>query len=172
MHKKVFTLATSFLLITGFSGTACAQYVWLNDKGVKQYSDLPPPKSVAKDKIIKSPFGKNTAPSTSNSEETKPATAGKSELEKIEKPVTLASKNEDFNKRKIAREESEKKAADEKQNAENKEKNCERAKTYKQSLDDGVLIMTRDKSGERSPLDEAQRAKEMNDVKKALSDCK
>lgn len=172
MHKKVISIAASLILTLGFSSTAWAQYVWLNDKGVKQYSDLPPPKSVAKDKIIKSPFGKQAAPIATSSEEAKPAAATKSELEKIEKPVTLASKSEDYNKRKIAREESEKKAADEKQNKENKEKNCERAKSYKQSLDEGLLIMTRDKTGERVPLDEAQRAKEMDDVKKAIDNCK
>ncbi|MDP3785636.1 MAG: DUF4124 domain-containing protein [Undibacterium sp.] len=172
MQKKVINLAASFLLIAGFSGSAMAQYVWLNDKGVKQYSDLPPPKSVAKDKIIKTPFSaKKAIVSAENNEDAKSA-AGKSELEKIEKPVTLASKNEDYNKRKIAREESEKKAAEDKQNSADKEKNCERAKSYKQSIDEGLLIMTRDKSGERVPLDAAQRAKELEDVKKSLNNCK
>ena len=32
--------------------------------------------------------------------------------------------------------------------------------------------MSRDKNGERAPLDEAQRAKEMADVKKVLADCR
>ncbi|MBC3876004.1 DUF4124 domain-containing protein [Undibacterium flavidum] len=150
------------------SNIAFAQYIWLNEKGVKQYSDTPPPKSVPRDKIIKTPFGnlrgqeKNTAQATD---------ANKSTEVKLEKPVTIASKNEDFNKRKIAREEAEKKADSERQNAENKTKNCERAKSYKQSLDEGLLIMTRDKNGERTPIDEAQRAKEIADVKKVLSEC-
>ncbi|MFZ6817750.1 DUF4124 domain-containing protein [Undibacterium sp. Ji22W] len=150
------------------SNVALAQYIWLNEKGVKQYSDTPPPRSVPRDKIIKTPFGnprgqdKNAAQSND---------ANKSTEGKLEKPVTTASKNEDFNKRKIAREEADKKADSERQNAENKTKNCERAKSYKQSLDEGLLIMTRDKNGERSPIDEAQRSKEMADVKKILSEC-
>ena len=32
-----------------------AQYVWLNDKGVKQYSDMPPPAAVPNQRILKSP---------------------------------------------------------------------------------------------------------------------
>lgn len=170
MQKKAFISTISIGLTLLCAAPALAQYIWLNDKGVKQYSDQPPPKSVPKNKIIKSPFG---APRTSDNTEAeaKNSDAGKSEMEKIEKPLTLAKKNEESNKRKIAKEEAEKKAEAEQQNAAAKEKNCERAKSYKQSLDDGVLIMTRSKNGERTPLDEAQRAKELNEVKKTLNEC-
>jgi hypothetical protein len=168
MQKNRSFLLSSFIASLIVSNIAMAQYIWLNDKGVKQYSDTPPPKSVPRDKIIKTPAGivrgaETSAPSEANA---------KSETNKLEKPVTLASKNEDFNKRKLAREEAEKKAETDKQNADAKAKNCERAKSYKQSLDEGALIMTRSKDGERMPLDEAQRAKEMADVTKALANCR
>jgi hypothetical protein len=174
MQKKAFfsTLSAtiSISLALACTNTAFAQYIWLNDKGVKQYSDQPPPKSVPKDKIIKSPFGVARATENTNSEP-KNNEAGKSEIEKIEKPVTLAKKNEEFNKRKIAKAEADKKAETEQQNTEAKAKNCERAKSYKQSLDEGVLIMTRNKNGERIPLDETQRAKEAAEAKKILGEC-
>lgn len=166
LNRKL--LLTSLIAALLSSNVALAQYIWLNEKGVKQYSDTPPPKSVPRDKIIKTPFGNPRGPDK-NAAQTNDA--NKSTEGKLEKPVTTASKNEDFNKRKIAREEADKKADSERQNAENKTKNCERAKSYKQSLDEGLLIMTRDKNGERSPIDEAQRAKEMADVKKILSEC-
>lgn len=170
MQKKAFISTMSIGLTLLCAAPALAQYIWLNDKGVKQYSDQPPPKSVPKNKIIKSPYG---APRTTDSTEmeAKNSDTGKSEMEKIEKPLTLAKKNEESNKRRIAKEEADKKAEAEQQNAAAKEKNCERAKSYKQSLDDGVLIMTRNKNGERTPLDEGQRAKELNEVKKTLNEC-
>ena len=170
MQKKTFfsTITVSLALVC--ANAAFAQYIWLNDKGVKQYSDHPPPKSVPKDKIVKSPFGVARATNQASSSEKKDDT-GKSEMDKIEKPVTLAKKNEESNKRRIAKEEAEKKAEMEQQNTEAKAKNCERAKSYKQSLDEGVLIMTRNKNGERTVLDETQRAKEAAEAKKILSDC-
>ncbi|WP_395007566.1 DUF4124 domain-containing protein [Undibacterium sp.] len=167
MQKNRKFLLSSFIVSLLLSNIAIAQYIWLNDKGVKQYSDTPPPKSVPRDKIIKTPAGivRGAASPTASSET-------KSDSDKLEKPVTLASKNEDFNKRKLAREEAEKKASSDAQQAEAKNKNCERAKSYKQSLEEGMLIMSRNKDGERVTLDEGQRAKELTEVKKTLSDCK
>lgn len=168
MYKNRKTFAISIFASLLLSNIAFAQYVWLNEKGVKQYSDTPPPKSVPRDKIIKTPFGNVRGQEAKNA--TPPETSKVGEA-KIDKPATTASKNEDFNKRKIAREEADKKAETERQNAENKAKNCERAKSYKQSLDEGALIMTRDKNGERTPLDEAQRAKDLAEAKKILAEC-
>lgn len=171
MQKKIAILLSSLILTALAVATAQAQYVWLNDKGVKQYSDSPPPRHIPADRIVKSPSAKS--PSNLRSAPTPATEAGsKSELAKIEKPKTLANKIEDFNKRKIAREEAEKKAETEQQNKEVKTKNCERAKNYKQSLDEGGLIMTRTKEGERVPMDEAQRNKEMQEAKKILEECK
>ncbi|MBI3713635.1 MAG: DUF4124 domain-containing protein [Burkholderiales bacterium] len=174
MQKNIATLVSSLIFALMATATAQAQYVWLNDKGIKQYSDTPPPRSVPADRIIKSPGGKSANSTHASPSSTTPATetSGKSELAKIEKPKTLANKIEDFNKRKIAKEEAEKKEEAEQQNKEVKAKNCERAKNYKQSLDEGGLIMTRSKEGERIPMDEAQRNKEMQEAKKVLEECK
>lgn len=170
MQKKSPLLSAGLILSLLLSQSVMAQYIWLNEKGIKQYSDTPPPASVPRDKIIKTPFGTARAVSAAAPAENTSATSASNP--KLEKPVTIASKNEDFNKRKLAKEEAEKKSADEKQQNADKAKNCERAKSYKQSLDEGMLIMSRDKNGERIPLDEAQRAREMADVKKVLADCR
>lgn len=172
MQKKIATLISSLIFSSCAITAAQAQYVWLNEKGVKQYSDAPPPRSVPSDRIIKSPSGKSVANTRATPAPSSEDNSGKSELAKIEKPKTLANKIEDFNKRKIAREEAEKKVEAEQQNKEAKSKNCERAKNYKQTLDEGGLIMTRSKEGERIPLDEAQRNKDMLETKKILEECK
>lgn len=150
---------------------ASAQYVWVNEKGVKQFSDLPPPKNVPKDKILKAPgvrarAAEETGNTQANGEQ------GKSEIDKLQKPNSLAAKNEEFNKRKTAREEAEKKAESDLQAKQDKDKNCGRAKAYQQSIESGAPIASRDQNGERIILDESQRARELADAKKILNDCK
>ena len=43
----------SALFAFGITGHALAQYVWVDDKGNKQYSDTAPPASVPKNRILK-----------------------------------------------------------------------------------------------------------------------
>ena len=172
------THSFSTLFITAFAAlttvTATAQYVWLDDKGGKQFSDLPPPISVPKSRILKTPSRNNFDNTLSTKEQSNiPGSANEPLLnEKLQKPVTTANKNEDFNKRKAEQEEKEKKATAEKQASTEKAKNCERAKAYQQSLQSGVRITHTDKNGERAFISDAQREQELADVKRSLSECK
>lgn len=159
--------ATSFFL----SSYAQAQYVWLNEKGVKQFSDLPPPKNIPKDRIIKGPGARARTVEESSNTQATGTEQNKSEIDKLQKPNSLAAKNEEFNKRKTAREEAEKKAEADKQAKQEKDKNCSRAKAYRQTIESGMPISTRDQNGERMILDEGQRARELADAKKILSEC-
>lgn len=162
-------LACSIMLTTMFCASAQAQYVWLDEKGSKQYSDMPPPKSVPKNKILKAPGGVPKPVATASEE--KPASSASEASAKLEKPVTTASKNEDFNKRKAEQAEKDKKAEEEKTAAADKAKNCERARGYQQTLNSGARISRTDKNGEKSYLTDAQREQEAADVKKALAGC-
>ena len=47
-------------LLAALAAPALAQYVWLDEKGVKQYSDMPPPASVPTNRILKQPGGSAT----------------------------------------------------------------------------------------------------------------
>jgi hypothetical protein len=179
MQRKSFISISALCAVLVLSAPASAQrakYIWITENGVKQYSDSPPPQSVPKDKILKSPYVASSA--NKRIEANSPETPGvqketeKTELQKIEKPVTLASKNEDFNKRKIAKMESDAKAANEKETSANKAQNCSRASIYKKSLDNGVPIARTNEAGERQFLDEKARDKELAEMKKILSDCK
>lgn len=153
------------LLLSLLCNLSFAQWIWIDDKGSKQFSDLPPPASVPKNKILKSP-GKIASPPEAETN------ASASNTDKLQKPVTTASKNEDFLKRRAEQQEKEKKLAAEQQLNAEKAKNCDRARTYKQSLESGVRIANVDKNGERNYLDDAKRAQELADVNKALADCK
>ena len=165
---KFSRLTCGLLLSVFFCAVAQAQYVWIDDKGNKQFSDMPPPKSVPKDKILKSPGG---APKIVVVGEEKASAPAADAPAKLEKPVTTATKNEDFNKRRKEAEEKEKKADEEKQAAAEKAKMCEKARGYQQTLSSGVRISRTDKNGEKSYLDDAQRQQEMADIKKTLAGC-
>lgn len=152
--------------------TSHAQYVWVDEKGVKQFSDLPPPNSVQNNKILKTPARSAPNYSTHAKDPGAESTVDVPANEKLRKPETIASKNEDFTKRKLEQEEKSKKAEAEKQAQNDKTKHCDQARSYQQSLASGVRIGNTDKNGERSFMSDEERAKELDDVNKKLNNCK
>jgi hypothetical protein len=162
---KRFTVA---LVLSACAGAAWSQYVWLNEKGVKQYSDTAPPASVPNSKILKTPKGSTVA------------SAPAQPVQQIDKdgdtakkaPQTLAEKNADFQKRKAEQAEKDKEAEAKAKQAADKKLNCERANNYKRVLDSGERISRMDKSGERAYMSDEERAHESRENKRALEECK
>lgn len=147
------------LLCMGFAGAAHAQYVWLDERGVKQFSDMPPPSSIPASRILKQPASGSTpaaAPAASD----------------IRPQMTTAEKNAEFRKRQTERAEKEKKAAEEAKIAAEKARGCERAQEYHRALESGERISRTDKNGERSFLSDEQRAKEVRESRRVLDECK
>lgn len=159
--RLAFTLFMSFFLCA----SAFAQYVWLDEKGIKQFSDAPPPLSVPNSRILKSPgiLSKDNAAHDG-------ATPAQN-ADQAPKQATTASKNEEFLKRRAEQAEKDQKAEQEKRAAADKAQNCERARAYQRTLDSGVRIATTDTNGERSILTDEQRAQEAANNKRALSAC-
>lgn len=155
-----------------FATAACAQYIWLDEKGVKQYSDMAPPASVPQNRILKqpAPAPKGQAPA--------PAAAAANKDSKPEGskagstvPMTTAEKNADFNKRRMEQAEKDKKAEEQAKAAADKAKNCERARTYNQSLARGERVFRSNESGGREYMTDEQRTQEMADSKRILDEC-
>jgi type IV secretory pathway VirB10-like protein len=159
---------TVILLAIGSAVPAFAQYVWFNEKGVKQYSDMPPPPSIPAGRILKQPS--DNAPSSANSEASAPAQAEPAATTKP--PMTTAERNADFRKRHAEQAEKEKKAAEQARAAAEKKKNCQRAREYQNALASGGRMTHTDQNGERSFLTDDQRAQEMQDVNRVLQQCK
>lgn len=150
------------LAALSFASAAFAQYVWLDDRGVKQYSDMPPPASVPQKRILKQPGG---APA--------PASESAQNAPSAEKaPMTLAERNAEFQKRRAEQAEKEKKAEEQQRAAADKARNCERAGEYRRMLESGERIAHRDGNGERSFLTDEQRAQELNETRTIMRDCK
>ena len=76
------------------------------------------------------------------------------------RPPTTAERELEFRKRLKERAESEKKVADAQAEASRKSDDCERARGYLKSLDDGVRLVRSNPDGSRELLDEAQRSDE------------
>lgn len=150
-----------------FAASACAQYVWMDDQGVRQYSDMAPPASVPAGRILKAP---KDAPR--NEEPAPPDAAEPVVAPKNKAPMTLAEKNADFNRRKIEREKQEQKAAGEAKQAAERAKNCDRARSYMRALECGQRIATVGADGERTFVSDRQRQQETDETRRALANCK
>ncbi|GIZ51217.1 DUF4124 domain-containing protein [Noviherbaspirillum aridicola] len=154
-------LVLAALLSFGHAGSALAQYAWIDDRGVKQYSDRPPPASVPKARILRQPGG--VAAAEGGSPPAPAATAAAA--------PTIAEKNAEFRKRQAEKAEKEKKSADEAKVAADRRQNCERAADYQRTLESGVRIGTTGKDGERGFLSDEQRARELQETRRVLAGC-
>ncbi|MDO9419568.1 MAG: DUF4124 domain-containing protein [Herminiimonas sp.] len=168
MHAPALKRFTVAILLASCAGAALAQYVWLNEKGVKQYSDTAPPASVPNSQILKSPRGSTPANAPAKSAD-EPA----SESEATKKgPQTTAEKNADYNKRKSEKAEKDKETEQKTKFAADKKKNCEQASNYKRTLDSGERISRLDPSGERSYMSDEERAQETRNTNRIMDECK
>ena len=155
--------------LMAFAALAQAQYMWIDEKGLKQFSDRAPPPSIPLKNILKAPRGMPTAATIPADE---PAPAAALEAVKAKAAPTLAERNADYRKRAKENAEREQKDKAEQETEATQADNCERARSAKQSIDSGVRIGTRDKNGERGFMTDEQRAVEAKKVDKTLSACK
>jgi hypothetical protein len=163
---------------------ALAQYVWINENGVKHYSDKPPPSGTNKNKIIKGlqaqPITSKAASSSNNTDGNATPNVNSNVNQDPNKPAEtprqlmqkkIAAQEEEFAKYKKSRDEEEKKEQEEREQKLEKEKNCNRALSYKQSLEMAGSISIVNKKGEREFLSDENRKKELEDAQKVLKEC-
>jgi hypothetical protein len=153
-----------------FASLAQAQYVWIDAKGLRQYSDRPPPPSTPAAKIIKAPGSPAAAPLVDTTE---PASAPADVQVPAKKgPPTLAERDADFNKRQQARAEQERKAADEAQRKQAMSEECASARQYKAQLEAGIRIADTAADGERAYIGEEERARRVGKIRRILDGCR
>lgn len=167
MRSTGFARLAVALVLSISANVALAQYIWLDSKGVKQYSDMPPPASVPNNKILKSPgSAMRAAPEKSTND-----AVNDTDVTKKAAP-TLADKNVDFQKRRIAQAEKDKEEQQKSQQTADRKKNCERTAAYNRVLESGERISRMDPSGERAYLSDEERQREIQESRRALNDCK
>ena len=176
---------TVALALAAASQLCFAQFVWRDSQGVKQYSDMPPPSSVPRNKILKSPgiTTPNTTPTTAPSitpsafnlavpAGTENAAGTATTATKNASPMSTAERNADYTKRKMDEAEQAKKSSAAAKLASDKKSNCDRARSYSRSLEEGTRITNTDSTGERSYLNDEQRAQEVRNTQRVLAECK
>jgi hypothetical protein len=161
------TIAAAIVL-AGFTSTPSeAQWVWKDGNGRTVYSDRPPPSEIKPANIVRQPITQPLAkPSPEiapldDASDTKNAPASNA-------PKTVAEREMDFRKRQQERADGEKKAAEEQTKSATKTAECDRARGYMKSLDDGVRITRTDASGNREFLNDEQRAAEADRTRKII----
>lgn len=158
MNQRISSIALAAVLLAS-SSFAQAQWMWVNEKGVKQLSDQPPPPGTPANRILKAPRS-----AAIDLQPQQPAAAVEGEEADAKAPPpkpTLAERNADYNKRQKLAAESATKAAEEAQRASEKAKYCTEARKNIALLESGVRISEVDAKGERGFLTDDSRAKRL-----------
>ncbi|HEY8023485.1 MAG TPA: DUF4124 domain-containing protein [Burkholderiaceae bacterium] len=155
------------LLLAGLLMSACAlaQFVWIDEHGVKQFSDTAPPSNIPQNHILKQPHRDAARPTEA------PAADAAAGSDAAKAPPSVAEKNADFNKRKTEQAEKDKKTAEDAKRKETDAANCARTKQYLDELNTGERIRTTGSDGQPAFMDDDKRAKEVQRAQQALADC-
>ena len=137
---------------------AQAQYMWIDQKGTKQFSDQPPPASVPLKNILKAPR-MGALVETPGALTVLPDLPGKS----------TADKEADYRKRKLEKAEADEKASAAASEAAQKKTACEGARARAAQLATGKRM--RSNTPDRAFLDDNARARELAETNAVLAGC-
>jgi hypothetical protein len=156
MRGLHFLAGSALLMVVSL---AQAQYVWVDEKGVKQFSDRSPPSNIPTKNILKAPRGQASASSESDASAAAAAPAPGN---------SLAEREADYKKRQLARADADKKAASESASANLKKAVCDSARAAKAQLDSGVRLRA-GANGEY--MEDKERGQQAAVANKTLADC-
>jgi hypothetical protein len=162
--NKIKTMRALQLAVGGallmLSHLASAQFVWIDAKGVRQFSDMPPPPSVPSNKILKQP-GRMGAVAASDDAAQSPAegtaSAGSS----------TAERELDYRKRMKAKAEADAKANAQAANDAQKSSACATARMMNDRLATGRPL----RSANAAIMDDNARAQRQAEVNETLAQC-
>lgn len=181
-HYRTARALSVLLALAAQPALSHAQYMWLDEKGIKQLSDQPPPPSVPQSRILKQPRGQGAVAGPGYGSASQASTAAEGEAAetnnpanpaepKVKRPPTLAERNAEFAKRKTETQAAEQKAAQEATRKSEQAANCESARSNQAALDSGSRMTEFDKGGQRVFLTDEQRAERSRRNQKILADC-
>ena len=154
----------------GVAALAQAQYLWIDEKGIKQLSDRPPPPSVPESRILKTPRHPATAADPVPVPDAVPVPAPASSTAPA--APTLAERNAEYQKRKVVAAEQAQQAADEAARKADQAVNCDNARQNQRLLDSGQRIAAIDSNGERRYIGDEERARQEKKTQRSLADCR
>ncbi len=153
-----------FLAALAFAGAAAAQqFKWVEKDGKVRYGDVPPPG--VKATPLRAPSGP-AAPA--------PAAAAKGAAKDGKGapsgPLTPAQQEAEFRKRQADAEKAREKQETAAEEARGRQENCQNAQASLRQLESGERVARVDAKGERSFLEDDQRAAEAARARKAVAD--
>jgi len=176
------------------AGLAQAQFVWVDPKGVRHYSDQPPPPGTPPARILKAPglptisvqpaTPAATAPAARSAlplpaplvptNPASPATPGDSAAnakQATKAPQTLAEKDADFRKRLKDSQEVDLKTQEQARIAAQKTEHCGEVRRAKQMLDSGIRIADVGSDGQKRYLNDAERTQRSARANAMAAEC-
>jgi hypothetical protein len=168
MHRWIVVALVAMLGAT-LALPAAAQWKWRDPHGQIQYSDTPPPPSVADKDILQRPGSANAvaqraavlAPVASGAASGAPALAPK-----------VVDAELEAKRKKSEQDAADKKKADDARLSATRAENCTRARAQMRTLDSGVRMSRTNEKGEREFLDDNARAQETQRARDAIaSEC-
>lgn len=167
MHRWTVVVLAALLGAT-LALPAAAQWKWRDQNGHTQYSDTPPPPSIADKDILQRPGGTSTAARAAAVAAPASAASGAPALAPKGADTELDAK-----RKKTEQDAEDKKKADEAKLAAARAENCTRAKAQMRTFDSGVRISRTNEKGEREFLDDKARAAEVARTREVMtSECK
>lgn len=163
-------LVCAAALLAGLAALAVpahAQYVWIDAKGVKQFSDRPPESSVPEKNILKAP-GKVAVQAHEGDDAPK---EGDEAAPKPKAAPTLAERNADFDKRRAEAAEKDQKTAQEAKRKSDAAANCKANRAAQQALKSGMRMRTVDANGQQTFMSDAERAQQTERANQNLAGC-
>lgn len=161
LAKRQFQLVLGAALLACASA-ASAQWMWVDAKGVKQFSDRAPPASVPLKSILKSPGG------AAVEREADTASTAATMSSEPKAPPSLAEREAAYRKQKAEKAEIDKKMASMAANEEQRRIACDAAVASRAQLDSGVRLRSADKVW----LDANMRAEQSATVNSILEQCR
>ncbi len=160
-HRLALTLSLAPLLLAALSplsADAAPQWKWRDSTGRVQYSDRPPPAGTPDRDILTRP--NNRALSRLPAAAAADTTASAASATPLKPAVKASDPELEARKRKADEEKQAQEKAQEQKDAQVRAENCERARAYQRTLDDGIRIARTKANGEREVLDDQGRAAE------------
>jgi hypothetical protein len=145
---------------------AHAQYSWVDEKGMRVYSDRPPPAGTPAARILKTLRGLEPAAAAANQEG--PAAAKSAAKPAAPPSPTLAERDADFRKR-IAERDKEEQEEAKRRSAQLAD--CSAARYAQQQLTTARRLTRNDGQGNPQAMSDEDRAREMARVQGRLANC-
>ncbi len=170
---KIFLVVWSLALLA-ISGSAMAQWQWLDKDGRRVFSDRAPPMDVPDKSILKRP---NSAPKAllpmAAADDSQGGAASLPAGASSRPMGTGIDKDLEAKKKQAAEAEAAKRKSEEEKALKSRIENCARAKQAKASIGSGIRIAQTNAAGEREVMDDAGRGDELRRIQTIIdSECR